>query len=129
MSRKRLVEMARRNLAHVGAGTVDRAPGVARVPAENYYDPPRFRLEVERIWKRLPLVLGFSSELAEPGSYRALQVASTPVLLTRGGDGQIRAFLNVCSHRGAIVVKEGVGSARRFTCPYHAWSYDERGAL
>jgi phenylpropionate dioxygenase-like ring-hydroxylating dioxygenase large terminal subunit len=129
MSKKRLIEMARRNLAHVEAGTVDQAPGLFRVPAENYYDPARFQLELERIWKRLPLMLGFSAELAEPGSYRALQVADVPVLLTRGADRQVRAFLNVCSHRGAIVVKEGTGSARRFTCPYHAWSYDERGAL
>ena len=129
MSRKRLVEMARRNLAHVEAGTIDQVADVLRVPAVNYYDPGRFALELERIWKRLPLVLGFSSELAEPGSYRALQVANVPVLLTRGADGQVRAFLNVCSHRGAIVVREGTGNARRFTCPYHAWSYDERGAL
>jgi phenylpropionate dioxygenase-like ring-hydroxylating dioxygenase large terminal subunit len=102
---------------------------VFRVPAENYYDPARFRLELERVWKRLPLMLGFSSELAEPGAYRALQVADVPVLLTRAADGKLRAFLNVCSHRGAIVVKEGTGNAKRFTCPYHAWSYDERGAL
>lgn len=129
MSKSQLIAMARRNLAHVEAGTIDQAPDVFRVPAENYYDPARFRLELERIWKRLPLVLGFSSELAEPGSYRALQVADVPVLLVRGADGPLRAFLNVCSHRGAIVVKEGTGQARRFTCPYHAWSYDERGAL
>jgi phenylpropionate dioxygenase-like ring-hydroxylating dioxygenase large terminal subunit len=129
MSMKQLVEMARRNLAHVKAGTVDQAPGVHRVPATNYYDPERWRLEVERIFKRLPLVLGFSTELKRPGDYRALQVADVPVLLTRAKDGGVRAFLNVCSHRGSIVVPEGAGNARRFTCPYHAWSYDGEGAL
>ena len=129
MSRTQLVEMARRNLAHVKAGTVDQAPDVFRVPAANYHDPERFALEMERIFKRLPLVLGFSTELREPGSYRAMQVADVPVLLTRAADGELRAFLNVCSHRGAIVVPEGAGKARRFTCPYHAWSYDNRGAL
>jgi phenylpropionate dioxygenase-like ring-hydroxylating dioxygenase large terminal subunit len=129
VSKSDLIAMARRNLAHVEAGTIDQAPGVFRVPAAHYHDPARFRLELERIWKRLPLVLGFSAELREPGSYRALQVADVPVLLVRGSDGRVRGFLNVCSHRGAIVVKEGSGSARRFTCPYHAWSYDERGAL
>ncbi|MAE94240.1 MAG: (2Fe-2S)-binding protein [Deltaproteobacteria bacterium] len=129
MSQAKLVEMAKRNLAHVKAGTVDQAPGVSRVPAENYYDPERWRLECERIFKRLPLVLGFSAELRHPGDYRSLQVAEVPVLLTRTEEGAVRAFLNVCSHRGAVVVPEGVGKARRFTCPYHAWSFDNDGSL
>ena len=127
--RDQLVAMAKRNLAHVKAGSADQAPGVHRVPARHYYDPDRFRLEIERIFRRLPLVLGFSCELARPGDYRALQLADVPVLLTRARDGSARAFLNVCSHRGAIVVAEGAGHARRFTCPYHAWSYDDEGRL
>jgi phenylpropionate dioxygenase-like ring-hydroxylating dioxygenase large terminal subunit/ectoine hydroxylase-related dioxygenase (phytanoyl-CoA dioxygenase family) len=113
----------------VKAGTVDQAADVYRVPAANYYEPERWRLEMERIFKRLPLTLGFSCELREPGSYRAMVVADTPVLLTRAKDGAIRAFLNVCSHRGGRVVTEGTGSATRFTCPYHAWSYDNQGTL
>lgn len=129
MSRAQLVAMAKRHLAHVKAGTVDQAPGVYRVPAENYYAPERWRLEMERVFKRLPLMLAFSAELREPGSYRAMLVADVPVLLTRAADGQLRAFLNVCSHRGSIVVPEGTGRARRFTCPYHAWAYDNEGAL
>jgi len=128
-SREQLVAMAKRNLAHVKAGTVDQAPEVHRVPAKNYYDPERFQLEIERIFRRLPLVLGFSAELPKPGDYRALQFADVPVLLTRARDGSARAFLNVCSHRGAIVVDEGTGHALRFTCPYHAWSYDAEGQL
>ena len=65
----------------------------------------------------------------EPGSYRALLTGDIPVLLTRASDGELRAFLNVCSHRGSIVVPEGTGNASRFTCPYHSWAYDNRGAL
>ncbi len=129
MSREQLIAMARRNLAHVEAGTVDQAPGVHRVPAKNYTDPARFQLEIERIFRRLPLVLGFTAELVKPGDYRALQVAGVPVLLVRSRDGHARAFMNVCSHRGSIVVAEGRGNARRFTCPYHAWSYDGEGRL
>ena len=129
MSRQQLVEMAKRNLAHVEAGTVDQAPGVHRVPAANYYDRGRWQQEIDRIFRRLPLTLGFSAELAKPGDYRAMLVADIPVLLTRARDGAVRAFLNVCSHRGAIVVAEGNGNARRFTCPYHAWSYDGEGKL
>lgn len=129
MSNDQLIGMAKRHLAHVKAGTVDQAPGVHRVPAAHYHDPERFRLEVDRIFRRLPLVLGFSAELREPGAYRAMIVADVPVLLIRGRDGAVRGFLNVCSHRGAIVAPEGTGTARRFTCPYHAWTYDDRGAL
>jgi phenylpropionate dioxygenase-like ring-hydroxylating dioxygenase large terminal subunit len=129
MSKAQLVEMARRNLAHLEAGSADQAPGVHRVPVAHYHEPERWRLELARIFRRLPLVLGFSAELREPGSYRALQAGDVPVLLTRAADGQVRAFLNVCSHRGAIVVPEGSGRARRFSCPYHAWSYDAHGAL
>lgn len=129
MSRKQLVDMAKRNLAHVKAGTVDQAPGVYRVPAAHYYDPDRWQLEMDRIFRRLPLVLAFSVELGKPGDYRALEIANVPVLLTRAADGSLRAFLNVCSHRGSIVVAEGGGNTNRFTCPYHAWSYDLEGQL
>jgi phenylpropionate dioxygenase-like ring-hydroxylating dioxygenase large terminal subunit len=102
---------------------------VFRVPASVYVDPERFRLELRQIWRRLPLMLAFSAELARPGDYLALPAADVPVLLVRGGGGVLRAFVNSCSHRGAQLVLDGSGSARRFVCPYHAWSYDERGAL
>jgi phenylpropionate dioxygenase-like ring-hydroxylating dioxygenase large terminal subunit len=127
--KRELIDMARRHLAHVEAGTVDQAADVYRVPAEVYFDEARHRREIEQIFRRLPLVLGFSAELREPGSYRALWAGEVPVLLVRGRDGMLRGFLNVCSHRGAVVVPDGAGQARRFTCPYHAWTYDDRGAL
>ena len=129
MNRKELIQMARRNLEHVKAGTVDRAPSVHRVPASNYVDDERWQLEMDRVFRRMPLVLGFSAELREVGSYRSLIFADVPILLTRTADGAVRGFLNVCRHRGAVVVPEGNGHGARFTCPYHAWSYDNEGAL
>jgi len=129
MSRKQLIEMTRRHIAHAKARTQDQAPSILSVPALNYYDPDRWQAEMEGIFKRLPLTLGVSSELREPGAYQALEVAGVPVLLTRGADRVMRAFVNTCSHRGAIIVPEGVGRARRFVCPYHAWAYDQQGAL
>lgn len=129
MSREQLVAMAERTIRHVQAGTVPLDDGVMRVPAANYHDPARWQFEMDRIFRRLPLVLGFSCELREPHSYRALDAMGVPVLLVRGGDGVLRSFVNMCSHRGAQVVDEGAGSARRFSCPYHAWTYDSTGDL
>jgi nitrite reductase/ring-hydroxylating ferredoxin subunit len=129
MSRAELVAMARRNLEYVRAGTIPQEPDVFRVPASNYFDPERWQVEVDRIFKRLPLMLAFSAELRPPGAYKALEVAGVPVLITRAADGEVRAFVNMCSHRGALVVEEGLGTARRFSCPYHAWTYDQKGAL
>jgi len=124
-----LVHLSRRTIAHARAKTIPLLPDVHRVPATNYFDERRWELEMERVFRRVPLVLGFSCELAEPGAYRAQDVAGVPILLSRGADGVMRSFVNMCSHRGAIIMEEGTGSARRFTCPYHAWSYDPQGAL
>jgi len=124
-----LVAMARRTLAHARADTAPLADGVVEVPASTYVDEERWSLEVERIWRRVPLVLAPSAALPEPGSYVATDVAEVPVLLSRGADGVVRSFVNSCAHRGAIVVEEGRGTARRFTCSYHAWTYDQEGAL
>lgn len=121
--------MGRRTLAHAKAGTTPQADAVMKVPSTNYYDPDLWRTEIDRIFKRVPLVLGFSAEMPEPGNYRALTVLGVPVLLSRGEDGVVRSFVNMCSHRGAIIVEEGNGSSRRFACPYHAWTYGTDGTL
>src|SRR5688572_6413111 len=102
MSREQLVAMAERAFAHQAAGTASREPDVFRVPVDHYVDPERWRLEVERIFKRLPLVLAFSVELAEAGAYVATEAAGVPVLIVRQADGSVRAFLDMCSHRGSI---------------------------
>ena len=129
MSLEQLVAMARRNMAHVRAGTQDQEADTFTVAASNYVDPERWRREIDGIFKRVPLTLGFSSELREPGAYKAMEVVGVPVLLTRRPDGAVAAFVNMCSHRGAIVVEEGSGTARRFSCPFHGWTYDQVGAL
>jgi len=129
MSREALLSMTRREVENFQRRRIDLAPDIYRVPTRLYSDADRFRLEVERIFKRLPLALGFSCELREAGTYRALTVAGVPVIMARGDDGQIRAFVNMCSHRGNFVVEEGSGKAKNFRCNYHAWSYDLRGEL
>ena len=96
MSRETLVAMAQRTLTHAKAGTVPQAESVTEVPSINYYDPDRWRLEMDQIFRRLPLILGFSCELSEAGAYRAIEVAGVPLLLIRGSDGIVRSFVNMC---------------------------------
>ena len=121
--------MARANIAHVKAKTIPQESDVFRVPTLNYYGRDRWEREMEAVFKRLPLMLALSGEMRNPGDYKAMEAAGVPVLLTRGADGVVRGFYNICSHRAAVVVEEGNGSARRFSCPYHAWTYDQQGEL
>jgi phenylpropionate dioxygenase-like ring-hydroxylating dioxygenase large terminal subunit len=72
--------------------------------------------------------MGFASEWSEPGSFRTDDYAGVPILVVRGRDNKLRAFLNVCRHRGAKVA-QGCGTARVFSCPYHAWTYDLAGRV
>ncbi len=121
--------LTKRALEHFRNGTTDQAESTMSIPLEAYLDPVRYRREVDRIFKHLPLALALSIEIPGAGNYRAMQVLEVPVLMVRGTDGKARAFLNVCRHRGARLCAVGAGSVRAFTCPYHAWNYNDRGAL
>lgn len=124
-----LMSLTRRAVAHVAARTTDQAASTMSLPVAAYLDPERYAREVDRIFRRVPLALALGSEIAAPRSYIARTVLGVPVLLVRGDDGIARAFINVCRHRGAPLCEAGHGTTSRFTCPYHAWSYDHTGAL
>ena len=123
------MSLARRALTHLQNKTTDQAPSTMEQPVEAYIDPQRYQREVNHIFKHLPLALALSVELPTAKSYRALTVMDVPVILVRGDDGVVRAFVNVCRHRGAQVCKNGTGTVQRFVCPYHAWQYDLQGKL
>lgn len=123
-----LRDLARRLLDLHQAGTTTLEEEVYENPVSVYLDEDRFAREQDALFRTSPIVAGFSVELAEAGAYKTIDIAGTPVVVVRGEDGEARAFLNVCRHRGATVV-EGTGCARRFTCKYHAWTYDSGGAL
>jgi len=129
MSRAQLVEMARKDLAHGRNGTLDQAEAIYQVPVEHYYDRERWEAEMQQIFLRLPLLLATTAEMREVGSYKALEAVGKQVLLTRTRSGRVRAFVNMCSHRGARLMPNGTGTAHRFTCPYHAWSFSPDGDL
>ncbi|MEJ5976421.1 SRPBCC family protein [Novosphingobium sp. PS1R-30] len=98
------------------------------VPTRSYTDSDQWRAEMELVFKRVPLMLAFTAELPNPGDYKTMDAVGLPVLINRAKDGKARAFLNVCSHRGAPVA-EGKGNCARFTCKYHAWTYGQDGKL
>ena len=122
------VALAKELLQHLDAGTTALAEGVMRNHVAVYTDPAR----LDREWSMIrgaPQYLGLSSRLPEPGSFATDDATGVPVLLVRDEDGRVRAFLNVCRHRGArVACGQGTGR-RRFTCPYHGWTYDDRGRL
>ena len=129
MPKSRDVDTGKRLLDHVARGTTDVADEVVRIPVSYYLDPALWQREMSNIFKRLPLMLAFSTEVSEAGSYRAIDVVGVPVLIVRGSDGAVRAFFNACRHRGSRLVADGNGQCGRIVCPYHAWTYDNQGQL
>jgi phenylpropionate dioxygenase-like ring-hydroxylating dioxygenase large terminal subunit len=115
-------------LRHTAEGTFPLAPGVMELQADHYTSPERFEAEKRRIFRRVPLVLAASCELPGTGDFKTLEVAGIPVLLVRDRHGAVHALLNACTHRGAAVAS-GCGTAARFTCPYHGWTFSQDGAL
>ncbi len=97
-------------------------------PVGIYTDPERFQAEKDILFRMIPLLAGFSSEVAAPGDVMLFDGAGPGIFITRRDDGSLSAFLNVCPHRGARMVRE---AERRhiFSCPYHAWSFSPDGAL
>jgi phenylpropionate dioxygenase-like ring-hydroxylating dioxygenase large terminal subunit len=120
--------LAKRLVDHLEHHTTDMASAVLEVPSEIYTSPERYAAEVEVLFKGTPLVFGLSGALPHPGTYWTVDLMGTPVLLTRDTEGKVHALVNVCRHRGVRVV-DGCGSARRFSCPFHAWNYDLDGTL
>jgi carnitine monooxygenase subunit len=124
-----IARMAREGVQHAIDGTVVLADEIMKVPSKNYTDPERFKIECDRIFRRVPQMLALSRELPNLGDYKTLTVVGVPVLIVRGQDGVVRAFLNSCTHRGAAVALGERGNAKRFTCSYHGWTYTQTGAL
>ena len=128
MDRTEELAVGRRLLGHIDGRTTDLADSLFRNRVIAYSCRERARLERDRLFRDLPMFMGLSTRLAKAGDYLTEDVAGMPVLMTRGADGSVKAFANVCRHRGAPVA-EGCGNARAFTCPYHGWTYDLAGKL
>jgi Rieske 2Fe-2S family protein len=99
------------------------------LPSAFYCQHSVYQADLDRIWRRGWLFATHSCELKEPGTYTVLELDTDSILITRGTDGQVRAFHNVCRHRGSLLCTERNGKAARIVCPYHQWSYDLAGRL
>ncbi len=105
--------------------------GTGPVPTEPYISEEYFALERERLFPHVWLNVGREEEIAKPGDYlvKDLAVCNASILVTRGKDGKVRAFHNVCSHRSNKLVWNGRGSCQTFTCRFHGWAYNPAGKL
>jgi phenylpropionate dioxygenase-like ring-hydroxylating dioxygenase large terminal subunit len=110
--------------------------GTAPISYEDSISPEHFELEREAIFKKTWLNVGRVEQLPRNGSFftKELAAARTSIIIVRGTDGEVRAFHNICRHRGNKLVwrdlpgEEVSGSVRQFTCKYHAWRYSTDGA-
>lgn len=99
------------------------------LPRPFYHDELVYRADIELIWRRGWLFAGHSCQIPKPGDYFLYEVDSDSVIITRGDDGAVKAFHNVCRHRGSLVCTEPEGHVHRFICPYHQWAYGRDGRL
>jgi Rieske 2Fe-2S family protein len=103
---------------------------IPTLPGNYYVDPRLFLDEQSRIFSELWICTARALELAVPGSFQTFDVAGESLIIVRDSDEQLRAFYNVCRHRGSRICSEASGVVKRtFQCPYHVWSYSLDGRL
>jgi phenylpropionate dioxygenase-like ring-hydroxylating dioxygenase large terminal subunit len=127
MDRDQLIDLTRRALKLARDKTTDLAPSEYTAKADTYTSTERLALDRAMVTAS-PQLVGYASELPRPGAYCTKTVMGRSILMTRVSDGSVKAFDNVCLHRQSQVVS-GCGTARRFACLYHAWTYDLDGNL
>lgn len=121
-------QVTERILSHIANRTTDAGEALWREPVENYRSAQRFEAEMERVLRRSYAAFCPSVALPGPGSFIAREAAGRPILVVRDQDGVLRAFHNVCRHRGMRIAKDS-GCANAFVCPYHGWTYELNGRL
>ncbi len=107
----------------------DGFPSLPDLPGGRYTDQRFFDLEKEHIWRKSWLFAAHIDEIPEPGCFMLWENASQPVVIVHADNGDVNAFYNTCSHRGAPVVTDAKGKRNLLTCRYHGWSYSHDGEL
>ncbi|MBV2133339.1 Rieske 2Fe-2S domain-containing protein [Pseudomonas sp. MAP12] len=103
--------------------------GPRRVSREIFTNPELFELEFSRIWEKIWVYAAHESEISKPRSFVTRWVGRVPVIVNRNKKGEINAFVNVCTHRGATLCRVSKGTRANFVCPFHGWAFDDNGSL
>lgn len=98
------------------------------LPMSTYRSESFYEAELEHIWRGDWIYVGPASKVENPGDYFNTVVGGQPIIVLRNQKGDFTALSNLCAHRGTLLV-EGQGNAKRFQCPYHAWTFKDDGAL
>ncbi len=99
------------------------------LPREFYTSAEIYEHDIRAYWNRNWIWVGHVSQIPNPGDYFLFDYANESIIVVRDGEGEVRAHLNICRHRGSRVCVEQSGNARSFVCPYHAWTFELSGAL
>lgn len=125
-----LADINRYAIDHMDAGTTDLGEKVTSNPVSSYLDPALFDSEMKEVMRNRPIPMVACTQLPNAGDYLAREFCGVPVIALRGEDGKLRAFLNVCRHRGAQLVLSGEGQGlKNLACPFHGWTYRQSGEL
>lgn len=128
MNKIKTNDLIARLIERVISDTTDQMANPAVESSAMYTNPERFQREREILFLDTPQVIAFAGEVAEKNSYLTAQCMGIPIVVTRDSEGQLRAFINACGHRGARVA-EGCGTKKRLNCGFHGWTYALDGSL
>lgn len=122
------LKLSRRIAEYAKNGKTDQAPDVLLEDVSFFTDPEMFAREQQKLFRETPIVACLTQDVPEPGSFQLFDDLGIPIIVWRGRDRKVRAFLNSCAHRGARVGREECGKANLLTCRFHGWTYDATGA-
>ena len=132
MQRQQMIQEVKALMALVDKKTTDMADSVMEIDASEYFDPAQFEREKVELFRNYAQFVGPSCMIPEAGDYFAFDDTGIPILIVRNQQGVLKAFVNICSHRGAPLNECASGKAKKgrlFSCPYHGWTYDLEGSL
>lgn len=129
MQKEEQVRLLKLLMQRLDDGTNVDAGGIRKNPASVYTCPDLAAKEWQTFFRNHPQWIGLSADLPAPGDFLTTSDFGIPVLAVRDDEGEFRAFLNVCRHRGVMLEAEAQGQRSRFSCPFHGWTYSNRGDL
>lgn len=121
-------ELRRRTVEHIRNGTTDLAEGPMLIPTSTYTDESRHEQERRVLFRERPILAALTGDLPNPGDTFLFDEVGPPILLVRNKQGEVNAFLNMCTHRAAKLVTE-CGKKNRMSCKFHGWTFDLDGNL